>query len=67
VLACGVGTSQGILLETQEEVRMQFLNVWNVFKAMAGNAELEEIKVLQTLGESLAIERRLGASKWWEQ
>ena len=60
-----LGTSTGILAETDEEVRQQFIRVWKEIRDTAGKEEFEELKVVQTLSDSLQSEKQSGANKWW--
>ena len=60
-----VGSATGILLETHEEVRLQFFTVWKSMRETARKEELEELKVIQTLSDSLSTEKLSGANKWW--
>ena len=62
-----VGSATGILLETHEEVRLQFFTVWKSMRETADKEELEELKVLQTLSDTLPAERQSGADKWWQK
>jgi len=54
-----------IIREVTSDVRKQFLAVNREFKQVAGNALLDEFKVIQTLTDKIA-NNSLGASAWWE-
>ena len=60
------GVYNDILLESKEDVRNQFYNVYSLFKRRAGDKELEDLKVLQTLMNSSSKQKQNGADKWWE-
>jgi len=60
------GAYKNILLESNEDVREQFYNVYRALKDVAGDKELEDLKVLQTLIESSSTQKQMGADKWWE-
>ena len=60
------GAYKDILLESNEDVREQFYNVYRLLKDVAGDKELEDLKVLQTLMDSSSRTKQNGADKWWE-
>jgi len=60
------GAYNDILLESNEDVRNQFYNVFKLLKETAGEKELEDLKVLQTLMDSSSKQKQNGADKWWE-
>ena len=60
------GAYKNILFESHEDVREQFYNVYRSLKDVAGDKELEDLKVLQTLIESSSTQKQMGADKWWE-
>jgi len=60
------GAYNNILLESNEDVRNQFYNVFKLLKETAGEKELEDLKVLQTLMDSASKQKQNGADKWWD-
>lgn len=60
------GAYKDILLESNEDVRKQFYNVYQALKNVAGDKELEDLKVLQTLMDSSSKQKQTGSDKWWE-
>ena len=62
----GKGAYNDILLESYEDVRDQFYDTLKKLKNTAGDKELEDLKVLQTLTDSSSRQKQNGADKWWE-
>ncbi len=57
---------ENLLMESDETVRGQFLEVYSQLGDIAGDAELEDLKVLKTLIDRLRKEKELGSSRWWK-
>ena len=65
VLAAGCG--QNTLMEADEIVRDQFFAVFRALKELVGKEEFEELKVLQTLSDSISSEQKKGSERWWSK
>lgn len=61
-LAC----HQSLLMESTDEVRLQFFEVQKILKAQTSKEELEELKVLTSLQDSTDPSKKRGADAWWE-
>jgi hypothetical protein len=59
------GCSNELLLEVDESVRDQFFHVLKRLKDVAGKSELEELKVVQQIADSLSDKNVKGGGKWW--
>ncbi len=59
------GAYEDILLESSQDVRDQFLDVYSALKATAGSTEFKDLKVLQTLSNSVSKDKKTGADLWW--
>jgi len=57
---------ENLLMESDETVSGQFLEVYSQLWDIAGDAELEDLKVLQALVDRLRKEKELGSSRWWK-
>ena len=57
---------ENLLMESDETVRGQFLEVYSQLGDIAGDAGLEDLKVLQALVDRLRKEKELGSSRWWK-
>ncbi len=60
------GAYKDILLQSNEDVRDQFYQVFQYLKETAGDKELEDLKVVQTLVDSASKAKKTGADLWWE-
>lgn len=60
------GAYNNILLQANEDVREQFYKVYQKLKETAGDKELEDLKVLQTLMDSSSKAKKTGADLWWQ-
>lgn len=57
---------QNLLMESNEDVRIQFFEVQKQLKSAVGKDEFEELKVLTTLMDSNDPNKKHGADAWWE-
>ena len=54
-------------MEADEIVRDQFFAVFRALKELVGKEEFEELKVLQTLSDSISSEQKKGSERWWSK
>jgi hypothetical protein len=64
--AMAVGAYKDILLEANSDVRRQFFNVYRKLKEAAGEKEWEDLKVLQTLTDTISHSKKTGIGIWWQ-
>lgn len=59
------GAHGNLILESNQDVRDQFIDVLKQFNETAGKKEKEDLKVLSTYTDRLSKEKNLGSQKWW--
>lgn len=60
------GAYKDIILQANEDVRDQFYEVYSKLKEVAGSKEWEDLKVLQTLSNTMSVKKKTGINLWWE-
>ncbi len=60
------GVYKDLLLQSHQDVREQFVDVSHKLKQIAGDKELEDLKVIQTLADTASKAKKTGADLWWE-
>ncbi|MCX8163731.1 MAG: hypothetical protein N3D10_04245, partial [Candidatus Micrarchaeota archaeon] len=60
------GVSKDLILQAEQDVRQQFFYVIKKIKDLAGTAEFEELKTLQSLVDKISDKKVLGGSSWWD-
>lgn len=61
-----LASRQTNLIQSSEDVRLQFWEVQKKLKSMVGKEEYEEIKLLNALQDSNDPDKKRGADAWWE-
>jgi len=66
VKAISHGAYKDIILQANEDVRDQFYEVYSKLKEVAGSKEWEDLKVLQTLSNTMSVKKKTGIDLWWQ-
>jgi len=58
--------TEDTLRSAYEPVRDQFRKVLSMIKDTAKEAQFEDLKVLQTLTDTISMDKKLGPERWWQ-
>jgi hypothetical protein len=64
-VALNTGAYGSLLGQCQQDVRMQFVEVWKEIKDTAGAAELEVLKTLQSYADTISGDKPTNVDAWW--
>ena len=64
-MVLNLGAYGSILVQCQQDVKLQFVGVWKVMKQTAGTAEMEELKVIQSYADTISQDKPTGGDAWW--
>ena len=64
-MVLNMGAYGSILVQCQQDVKLQFVGVWKEMKETAGTAEMEELKVIQSYADTISQDKPTGVDVWW--